>query len=345
VTAAPKEYTRLPGRGRGFLGSSRLWLGPDHLLAVEGRGYSESYRRFYYRDIQAIVICRTHRWLVTSGLLALVLAPVVASFFSVSAEFRPFWAVPGAALLLIFLGNLIPGPTCAGRIMTGVQTASLPSLRRLRAARRAIERIRERVEQAQGAWIGLPVSEASQDVAPVPLPSRVSAASLPSAPPIAPVRRDNGRLHFLLFASLFADSGLTIAAITSKENAVYGAGVALLLVEIGLTIAAIVRQRRTDLPRSVRRIVWTALVYLCVSVTMTILMSWIAMFQALSAKTGATAPGGRILALDIFGVVAPLLLGMAGSLTLRRFLRDREEGELSLFGPAEKPGVALDNRP
>jgi hypothetical protein len=30
----------------------RLWLGPDHLLAVAGSRYSETYQRFDFRDIR-----------------------------------------------------------------------------------------------------------------------------------------------------------------------------------------------------------------------------------------------------------------------------------------------------
>ena len=36
-----------------------LWLGDDHLLAVQSTGYSEEYTRFYLKDIQAIVSRRT----------------------------------------------------------------------------------------------------------------------------------------------------------------------------------------------------------------------------------------------------------------------------------------------
>ncbi len=63
---APKDYTRLPGRGLrygGFRLFSRaictLWMGADHLLLVDRTGYTESYKRFYFADIQAIVVRRT----------------------------------------------------------------------------------------------------------------------------------------------------------------------------------------------------------------------------------------------------------------------------------------------
>src|SRR5436305_8222975 len=54
-------------------GSSSLWLGKDHLLCIDTTGYTETYKRFYFRDIQAIVIRRTESWKFTSlglGVLA-----------------------------------------------------------------------------------------------------------------------------------------------------------------------------------------------------------------------------------------------------------------------------------
>ena len=38
---------------------SNLWLGPDHIMSVRSNGYMETYKRFYFRDIQAVVIQTT----------------------------------------------------------------------------------------------------------------------------------------------------------------------------------------------------------------------------------------------------------------------------------------------
>src|SRR6516162_3063872 len=62
---AEKKYHRLT-RERGpaqfsvaAITRSSLWLGDDHLLLVECTGYSETYKRFFFRDIQAITISKT----------------------------------------------------------------------------------------------------------------------------------------------------------------------------------------------------------------------------------------------------------------------------------------------
>ena len=58
---ARKEYKRIGGRGsrrRQFFTRNTLWLGADHLLQGEHTGYTEEYKRFYFRDIQGITVKR-----------------------------------------------------------------------------------------------------------------------------------------------------------------------------------------------------------------------------------------------------------------------------------------------
>src|ERR1700690_2887131 len=48
-------YRRLPGWS-GLIMRKRLWLGPDHILLVSSKVLSEEYRRFYFADIEALVV-------------------------------------------------------------------------------------------------------------------------------------------------------------------------------------------------------------------------------------------------------------------------------------------------
>ena len=70
-----KEYHRLTrARPRSafavaFISRSSLWLGRDHLLCVDSSGYTETYKRFYFRDIQAVTIVATKRRTVFNGVL------------------------------------------------------------------------------------------------------------------------------------------------------------------------------------------------------------------------------------------------------------------------------------
>ena len=54
-----KEYIRLPGNYFSFKTRAKLFLGKDHILSLQSTGYTESYKRFYFKDIQAIVAQKT----------------------------------------------------------------------------------------------------------------------------------------------------------------------------------------------------------------------------------------------------------------------------------------------
>jgi hypothetical protein len=126
-----------------------LWEADDHLLLVQSHGYTEAYRRFFYRDIQAIVICRTKSGMVASlvfGLLAAALG-VSAAFVAADAAI-PLWFFAGA-FLFIALVSLLRGPTCRCTLRTAVQTQELPSLHHLRTARKTLRRIQPKIEAAQ----------------------------------------------------------------------------------------------------------------------------------------------------------------------------------------------------
>ena len=152
-------YQRLPGHGLTWTGPSRVWLSEDHVLLVLGRGFYESYRRFFLNDIQAILVCRTHTGKMWNTIWALGLL-----FFGSIAAVVPDpiargillgLATPFALGLII---NLILGPTCACHIRTAVQTERVPALSRLRAARRLIARLEPLITATQG---DLPAEEAA----------------------------------------------------------------------------------------------------------------------------------------------------------------------------------------
>ncbi len=173
---APK-YTQLKGSGRkssGFVSlvgtTYSLMLGDDHLLQVESdRGFSEQYRRFYFRDIQAIILRKNSRFLVGNiilgaslGLLLAIAAAFLPSSFANGAsswnrllnepaEFIGVMLLGSFAVLIVILWlvHLLRGGTCICHIQTAVQTEELPSLYRIARARRVLEQLRPLILQAQ----------------------------------------------------------------------------------------------------------------------------------------------------------------------------------------------------
>lgn len=146
-----KIYRRMPGRPFSPFYTGSLWQGPDHLLWVESVFFKESYKRFYYNDIQSIVLQRTGThliWTFVWGALALLFGAIA------------FW-VPGpphvsGTFMVIFLAallmNIIMGPSCSVYLQTAVQRQKILSLKRVRTANKVMTRIKAFVEKQQGVW-------------------------------------------------------------------------------------------------------------------------------------------------------------------------------------------------
>ncbi len=146
---ATRPYKRLPGRSSGILNSTTLWQGDDHLLFVQTIGVTESYRRFFYRDIQAFVVCKTHTGRTTSIILAVLTLLCGLPAFFVGPELAIGLGILAGILLIATLITLALGPTCRCELRTAVQTQVLPSLNRLRKARKALLRLQPVIAEAQ----------------------------------------------------------------------------------------------------------------------------------------------------------------------------------------------------
>jgi hypothetical protein len=157
------QYRRLPGRGVRRQGiataaRTRLWLGNDHLLLVDSMWYAEDYKRFYFRDIQAVIIRKTPTGKTVNIVLgALAVLPLAAALTLTMTSGIGYWAaifwwIISAILLGFLLANTLLGPTCVCHLKTAVQTEELPSLRRLRRAHKVLARVRPFIVAAQGEF-------------------------------------------------------------------------------------------------------------------------------------------------------------------------------------------------
>ena len=154
---AEREYQRLtPTKSRSVFGivstsRSSLWLAKDHILCIDTTGFTESYKRFYYKDIQAFFVRRTQSWVV----LAISLA-VIGVFFGLVAVFggnAPIAWTFGTLAGVFFLGAIIDlayGPSCACHLRTAVQTEELVSITRVRRAQKVLRRLEPLIAEAQG---------------------------------------------------------------------------------------------------------------------------------------------------------------------------------------------------
>ena len=130
--------------------SSVLWLGDDHLLQVEVAFSTERYRRFSYVDIQALLLRETPRGWIYSVILGILAAGggLLAWRWDDIIDRRVFIGLAAGWLILLGI-NLIRGKTCRCHLQTAAGPHLLPSLNRLRPARKAWRLLTEKVEAAQ----------------------------------------------------------------------------------------------------------------------------------------------------------------------------------------------------
>jgi hypothetical protein len=198
-----KEYKRIGGRGarrRQFFTKNTLWLGADHLLQVEHTGYTEEYKRFYFRDIQSIIVQKDNRFLIWSLVLGGLLATCIALIIWIDDQIgKIVFGWVAAPLFLALVINLIKGPSCYTRIKTAVQEEEVPAFRRVRKTQKALARVRELISAAQGTMSGDEIrarlsnsqtSEATSSIGATPAsaasPLVVSPGFAPPPSPTAP---------------------------------------------------------------------------------------------------------------------------------------------------------------
>lgn len=142
------NYRRLSGRS--LLPVSRsLYLGPDHLLSVRTTFLSEEYRRFYFRDIQALVLAETgHQltyYLVTSGAFLALLCVLLAYNGNI------VWAVLSGIGALFALAAGMRLPNCVCYLQTATSLERLRPLSRRGRARKALAILNPLILEAQGS--------------------------------------------------------------------------------------------------------------------------------------------------------------------------------------------------
>jgi hypothetical protein len=128
---------------------TKLYLGTDHLLLIEQFVLIERYKRFYFRDIQAITATKSPRWIVLGsiwGFLALLSALLLIAH-------NPVTLIFGTLLTALFgfacVQNILSGPTCIVRLKTAVQTHRFAPLERIRDFRAGMQTIVPLIQDAQ----------------------------------------------------------------------------------------------------------------------------------------------------------------------------------------------------
>jgi len=338
ATPSP-AYRRLPGRRRGLATSATLWRADDHLLVAEVRFWTESYRRIYLRDVQAVVIAEDGRWL-TGNFLGLVLVLLFGLLVAgTGGGSRIFWAFPAALSLLAWVVHLARGATCRCEMTTPLAAVALP-LRRVRQARKALVVLRPLIEQAQG---GEPapmtaraaiVEEALERGSEAP-PPQATLAAPPHRPP-AIVRPGRTRAHTVLCACLVFDAMVTAYQWPRGNPVMDTLGALAFLACVVAAIWALVARTGTDLGRGFTTFAATALG----GQVVVFLAGWVFVFAAMVKRaatqtlqpdfTGRTFLSGGLERVGPWEIALDAILAVWGLVLLLRRRRERESAWIDL---------------
>ena len=284
---APRIYRRLASaRKVGFAtgGWISLYVAADHLLLRASSGFVETYRRFYFVDIEAITVRTTVRgvfWNVALGVglcLSLGVMPMRPGPHVVSGFFA-------ALFTLLLILNIALGKTCATQLQTRVQKRELP-IRRLRKALRVVDQLSGKIETAQ-AEFALATPAQTQPAAPAP----VTPASTSSVPPPLPREKPisgRGWVHAIVFAFLMLSGVIEIWAGLQHTAWLRYSACAALFLNLLVGIAGLLLQRRFRLWRRPSIVVWISFIAHAVALpTIYFVYSMIYSFQMLKPP----APG------------------------------------------------------
>ena len=149
----PKIYRRASAGTISMFVRGRVYLGPDHLLEVQSFGYTETYRRYFFSDIQGFTVVKTQWSTVGNIALSLFGGFLVLAFLGATGGGSLLAPAIVAGSFGVLVGaNVILGPTCKVFIQTPIQRQRLPGLNRLRRTRWLLRQVEQRIQTTQGAF-------------------------------------------------------------------------------------------------------------------------------------------------------------------------------------------------
>jgi hypothetical protein len=270
-------YRKLPGTRRGFIQKSSVWAGPDHLLLVRGSRFRDEYKRFYYRDVQAIAVARAPRFHFSTRAAAIACIVLIAALISISRArmgLAEHSLAPLGLVLLALAGvwlYLSAAQSCRCRIYTAVSGDELPSVYRLWTARRFLAQAEPLIAQTQGTIAGEWAAAAEERTVGPPLageapwsaPSVASSDAPTEIPPhrMEPAQAGRPRRSLatdLFLASLLADAVVKLTPLTPALNS--WLPFTMPLVTIAGAVAVIVLHHRGRLKTGMNRVAVASLV-------------------------------------------------------------------------------------
>lgn len=307
----PKQtYRKLPGRRRGFIFSAGLWTGSDHILSVKGARFQEQYKRFYFRDIQAIVVTKVPRFIVTTPMVALstlLLIGILIVRLRLPALTDWLWLLLAALTAGWIYVSVAQSCTC--RLYTAVSREDLPSLYRTWTASKALAELERRIAEVQGAF-----TEDWAEAAEARALGPPDAEGAPGTSGQPGAGRSRNWVSDIFLASLFADAVISSILMRSQVQWMANLSVLLTVVQVASAIGIFVEKRRGILRVGMQRLAIVALLFIGGTTYAQIVTD--AVDQALAGRRAALAVRARPRS----GMVRPIYSGGAALLAIAGFV-------------------------
>ncbi len=259
MTPQATAYKKFSGKKRNFIGTDRIWIGPDHLLIVESTGISERYKRFFFKDIQAIRLIQTKntiaRFIFIAALFLVVGFLGVWAWHSSAQELAFFPAIAFLALLYYLIRMFIKGPYCECWIYSSVQKEKIKPVTTLKTGKKLLDLLIPEIDALQGT-----------------LPAEIIHKERVTAKPSAilkhvvqkPLKKISTVWHRMSFLLLMVHGIFLTLTIGFHPPVMLITTSVLGLVALMLGIIAVVKQSGSDLSRPVKTISITTLVFLVI---------------------------------------------------------------------------------
>lgn len=252
-----------------FGGFSSLWLSDDHLLLVRRNNWKEFYRKFYFRDIQALILAETKQRRNHSVIFLLMIL-----FFLVLAGMsqeigRIIHLSIAFATLLVLLIDWFKGPTCTARIITAVQTTSLP-YKRLPPAERLQKELNTAVEKVQGHFDtehGERLDCRLQEISTADKQRSTAAdrAKQTAGSEEFTLSFDNpfdNRFHLISFFLFLLLAGISVLSLGGRGQLLYTLETLLFAITLITIIIALYHQSRSGIRGMTANLTWVAAIWL-----------------------------------------------------------------------------------
>ena len=233
------------------------WLADDHILAVWNSRFMETYRRFYFRDIQALILRPGPRFVVPTLWLWAVVALLIGSIFASALQRSTLLAILLSSVAAIGIYLLVAGlfRSCTLSVQTAIGCEPLPGIVRIGAGRRLLNQLSARITETQGEMpLEWEIEESTAAHNHAPEQTEDITGSITSV-----------RMSTIAFAVLLIDALLTyIIWHRDHPSWLKPAGVMFVVIVSILQVVALIALRNVKEVKERKALLWAALAILAV---------------------------------------------------------------------------------